>query len=127
MANNREAKRQEILAVAKNYKDESTGTINLTQLREDHKTIYDKISYYFQGMDNFLKEIDAIRSNQEAGISANKKIVRNKLAYDMLVHLREDKKMSFEEIGNQYDVSKMYMSKLFRELKELFDNEETAE
>lgn len=122
----REDKRQEILAIAQGYKDQ-TGGINLAKLKEDHATIYPKISYYFQGMDNFLKAMGVVKTNLDAGISVNKNIVRNRLAYDMLVHLREDQKMSFEAIGKKYNVSKMYMSKLFREMKELFDNDITNE
>lgn len=120
----KQQRRNEIIEVAETYRD-SKGNIDLSKLRNEKPKVYSKIPYYFNNIDEFLVNMNSDRSedNNAAGTSLNRAVVRNELAFDMLKYLRYEKKMSLDEIGKKYDVSKMYISRLFRDLEKVFGDD----
>lgn len=119
----REKRKKELLELAEKYRDKN-GNIDLTALRKENPRMYSKIPYYFNNIESFLLALnsDYSKHNIGFGTSMNRAVVRNKLAFDMLNYLREEKKLSYEEIGQMYGVSRMYISKLYRELEKVFGN-----
>lgn len=122
----KEAKRLEIIKEMKKYSD-NNGNIDLTRLRKENNKVYSKISYYFGSIDEALIECGlnaAYKSKNEAsGAPLSRKTLRNALAYDMLVDLRE--KHTLEEIGNKYGCSRAYINQLYQSLHKIFgENQE---
>jgi hypothetical protein len=120
-------KKEEIIAVMENFKD-ANGNIDLTKLRNEKKNVYNQISYYFGSIDEALVEagLEAINSKDAAkGAPLNRKTLRNALAYDMLVKLRDE--YTLEEIGKRYGVSRAHINQLFQSLSKTFGNKEDEE
>lgn len=111
----KQVKKNEIMNIAESYRDER-GNIDLAKLRIEKPKVYAKISYYFGSIDGFMAEIN--NESAENLDSVKPSTIRNKLAFERLSYLRIDKERSFEELGTQYDKTRMYMSKLYRDLEE---------
>jgi len=115
----REQKKQEIIEEMMKFKDEY-GNIDLTRLRKENDKLYNRISYYFKGMDNALMAAGATgkggsnSSEPATGAPVNRKTLRNELAYDMLVQLRE--KHTLEDIAQRYGCSRAHVNQLFQSL-----------
>lgn len=119
MEEKREQKRSEIIAVMKTYADEN-GNIDLTKLRTEVPKVYARISYYFGSIDQALIEAQGGNS----GAPVNRMTLRNQLAHDHLKYLKEDLKLTFEEIGNRYGVTRAHVSQLSKSLEKTFGNKE---
>lgn len=111
-ADKKQAKKQEIIKVAEQFRDER-GNIDLAKMRTEQGKVYSKISYYFGNIDNFMAEANNGESIQFNASSA----IRNQLAFKRISYLRDEKKLSYEELGQMYDKTRMYMSKLYRSLE----------
>lgn len=118
----RKLKQQEIINVMLQYKDEF-GNIDLSRLRKENDKVYNRISYYFGSIDNALiacgsgsqaTKDDNIVQKAAKGAPINRKILRNELAYDMLVELR--KKHTLEEIATRYGCTRAHVNQLFQSL-----------
>jgi YesN/AraC family two-component response regulator len=122
--------RNRIMNTAVQYRDER-GNVDLKKMRSDHPRIYSRIPYYFNDVDNFLVQMENFEgehkkvweSTPEAGTTIGRQIIRNKLAYEHLKYLRHEKNLTLDDIGQLYGVSKMYISKLYRELDKVFGAE----
>lgn len=122
MEDKREQKKSEIIAVMKEYKD-SHGNIDLTKLRQDMPKVYARIPYYFGNIDQALIEANGGTS----GAPVNRLTLRNQLAYDMLKYMREEKRMTLEEIGQKYGVTRAHVNQLYQSLGKTFGDEQEVE
>lgn len=131
----KEKTKADIVLVAENFRTPS-GNIDTSRLRKERPDMYTKIPYHFGNINNFISHMnDGINENLEgAGTTMNRDVVRNRLAYDRLKDLYEVDKMTWANIGLMYGVSKVYVNRLYNDLKRVFgDNqvnivsEETSE
>ena len=108
------------------------GKLNLTELRVDDSSLYTRICTMFESIEEFKKEIAPIECyyDKKANYVAKKKdsvyiptlqtkSLRNELAFQKLAELRRTK--SFEEISEQYNVSKQAVQQLFDNLKDFYE------
>lgn len=113
----RQMKKQEIIDIMTQYKDENGG-IDLSALRKEDNKTYNKISYYFGSIDNALAEcgvMNVVPSNSsDKGASLSRKTLRNELAYDMIATLR--KNHTLEEIAQRYGCTRAHVNQLFKSL-----------
>ncbi|MNL99724.1 hypothetical protein D3C76_02110 [compost metagenome] len=119
MEEKREQKRSEIIAVMKQYADEN-GNIDLTKLRMEAPKVYARISYYFGSIDQALIEAQGGTS----GAPINRMTLRNQLAHDHIKYLREERKMTLEEIGGIYGVTRAHVNQLYKALGKTFGTQE---
>lgn len=110
------AKRKEIMDIAEKFRDER-GNLDLSQLRQNKPKVYASISYYFGSIDQFMVDVNADKTSSVELSSVKPTAIRNQLAFERLNHLRVEKDLSFDVLGKQYDKSRMYMSKLYRDLE----------
>lgn len=126
MSRSREAVKIGIKAAAEQHRD-IHGNVDLTKLRNENPSVYAKISYYFDNIENFLIDMGDFKLDT---YTISRSAIRNRLAYDWLKSLREDDDMKWEEIGLMYSKSKAYMNRLYNSLGKAFeendDKHETA-
>ena len=102
---------------------------NISEFRKDNASDYAKIAYYFGSINNMLKELKLIKINSS---STNKMTLRDSLAYDLLVILKNH--YTLEEIAEKYGVTKALVNQLSQsleisvrttEVKKLLNNNDT--
>ena len=85
---------------------------NISEFRKDNASDYAKIAYYFGSINNMLKELKLIKINSS---STNKMTLRDSLAYDLLVILKNH--YTLEEIAEKYGVTKALVNQLSQSLE----------
>lgn len=115
MEDKRDQKKAEIIQSMKRFADEN-GNIDLTRLRQEMPKVYSRIPYYFGNVDKALIEAQGGAS----GAPVNRLTLRNQLAYDHIKFLREDKRLTLEEIGNHYGVTRAHVNQLYQSLSKTF-------
>ena len=84
----------------------------ISEFRKDNASDYAKIAYYFGSINNMLKELKLIKINSS---STNKMTLRDSLAYDLLVILKNH--YTLEEIAEKYGVTKALVNQLSQSLE----------
>ena len=85
---------------------------NISEFRKNNASDYAKIAYYFGSINNMLKELKLIKINSS---STNKMTLRDSLAYDLLVILKNH--YTLEEIAEKYGVTKALVNQLSQSLE----------
>lgn len=97
----------------------NNGEINLSQFRKNYPSEYATISYYFGNINSILEELKLTKITKFNNKNA---ILRDKLAYSMLVLLR--KNYTLQEISEMYGVTKPLVNQLMNSLNVKLKSEE---
>ncbi len=114
-------KKKEIIDLAKRYIAHD-GKINMSAFRKEQPSAYSKLNYYFNGVSGLIKQINPNSAEEKRkkatgrGCPINAQSVRNELALDMLLLLREN--YTLEEIGKMYGVSRAHIHQLLQVMDE---------
>jgi hypothetical protein len=114
-------KKQKIIELAKKYIAKN-GTMDMSTFRKEQPSAYSRLNYYFNGVSGLLKqisptvEVEKTKKASGRGCPINAQSVRNELAFDMLLLLRE--KHTLEEIGKMYGVSRAHIHQLLQVMDE---------
>lgn len=85
---------------------------NISEFRKNNASDYAKIAYYFGSINNMLNELKLIKISSS---STNKMTLRDSLAYDLLVILKNH--YTLEEIAEKYGVTKALVNQLYQSLE----------
>jgi hypothetical protein len=107
------------------------GKLNLSELRQQNKSLYVRICAVFENIDDFKRAVEPTvcfysRRKQKYVERSDKHLpavdiasLRNELAFQKLFELR--KEQTFEQIADHYSVSKQAVHQLHEVLSEFYD------
>jgi hypothetical protein len=118
-----ENKKQKIVDLARTYIRED-GILDMSSFRKEQPSAYSRINYYFNGVSGLIEQINPVKVKEKEkvkrasgrGCPINAQSVRNELAFDMLLLLREN--YTLEEIGKMYGVSRAHIHQLLQVMDE---------
>jgi hypothetical protein len=116
-------KKQKIVDLAKRYIKQD-GTLDMSNFRKEQPSSYSRLNYYFNGVSGLIEQInpnkdivkEKVKRASGRGCPINAQSVRNELAFDMLLLLRENH--TLEEIGKMYNVSRAHIHQLLQVMDE---------
>ena len=115
----RDLKRKELRDLIMSYSNDNG--FDITKFRKENKKEYNLIPHYFGSINEAMNELNLVKMVTGTVKEGNKLTLKDALAYDRIKQLRESGK-TFEEIANQYGVSKMLVNRMFTVLQDKVEN-----
>ncbi len=117
----KDQKKKELINLIMEYTNDNG--FDITKFRKENKKEYSLIPHYFGSINEAMNELHLVKVVTGTIKEGNKLTLKDNLAYQQIKLLRDNGK-TFEEIANQFGVSKMLVSRMYSVLQDKIETNE---